>query len=215
MSSFIPPNEHVFIAGRTGTGKTWLARKYAAGYKYTVVLDTKRTFKWPEVAENEVTIVERLRDIGEVTTSKIIYRPVWEEMNMQFYNRFFQWCYMRGNTVVLVDEIMQVCKNAGTIPDFMRAIYAQGRELNVAIWGCTQRPNTIPQMCISEASHLFIFELNLPKDREKIVDVSGYEEFNEKPGQYNFWYQNIATGENPTLARLVESNNNYAIQGVK
>ena len=38
---FIPPNKHVFVAGMTGTGKSYLAERYLTGYEYVVKLDTK------------------------------------------------------------------------------------------------------------------------------------------------------------------------------
>ena len=41
-AKIIPANEHVFIAGRTGSGKTFMARKYLANYTNVVAIDTKR-----------------------------------------------------------------------------------------------------------------------------------------------------------------------------
>jgi DNA helicase HerA-like ATPase len=96
----------------------------------------------------------------------------------------------------------------------MKAILAQGRELGIALWALTQRPSTIPQIAISESTHVFVFELNLPQDRKKMVDTTGFEELEEKPGEYNFWYVDVATGKYPVLARLKENTENVAIEVV-
>ena len=40
----IKSSEHVFIAGRTGSGKTFLAETYLASFPNVIVLDTKGFF---------------------------------------------------------------------------------------------------------------------------------------------------------------------------
>lgn len=197
----IKTSEHVFIAGRTGSGKTFLARKYLSGYKNVVCLDTKGTTNWPEVEKKELTVVKNLVDLSMVETPKIIYRPVWEELNDDYYNEFFRWVYRRRNTIVWIDEVMSICPNPHKIPSYYKAVLTRGRELNTAAWSLTQRPSGIPAITVSESTHIMVFDLNMPQDREKMADISGCEEFEEKPGKYNFWYFNT-TGEKATLARL-------------
>jgi hypothetical protein len=204
----IRDSEHVFIAGRTGTGKTVCARQYLTGFKYVVALDTKGKLRWPEIEPKDVTVVKHLKDLPDVQTPKIIYRPVWNELDSDYYNEFFRWCYKRENTVVWVDEVMGVCKSPFDIPDYYRAILTRGRELHVAVWSLTQRPSGIPQLIISEATHLFVYDLNLPQDRAKLVDVTGAEELSLRPNivsgkKYSFWYYHVEA-ENARLARLVE-----------
>lgn len=206
MKYYVKPNEHVFVAGRTGTGKTWLARKYLSNYQNVVALDTKGTLVWPEVPKEELTVITSLTELDGVKTSKIIYRPIWEEMEFDFYNQFFRWCYMRRNTIVWVDEAMSVCPNPMKIPEFYKAILTRGRELNTAAWSLTQRPSGLPQVILSEATHFFVFDLNLPQDREKLVETTGAEEFYERPSQYGkyaFWYFRV-DNDHAVPARLVE-----------
>lgn len=194
MALVIKPSEHTFIAGRTGSGKTYLARKYLARYENVVALDTKGTLDWPEVADDEKTIITNLSGLGAARTRKIIYRPEWQELELEFYNEFFRWCYMRGQTIVWVDEAMSVCPNPHRMPDYYKAILTRGRELDVSIWSLTQRPAGIPQVIMSESTHFFIFDLNMPQDRYKLAEVTGAEELQDKPsteyGNYSFWYYN-------------------------
>jgi len=193
MPEYIKPSEHVFIAGKTGTGKTWLTRKYLAGYKNVVCLDTKGVTPWPEV-KSDVTIITKLSDIDRVETPKIIYRPIANEMNETFYNALFRWVYFRRNTIVWVDEVMSI----GTpyrMPFFYKACLTRGRELGVGVWSLTQRPSGIPTLAMSEATHFMIFDLNMPQDRLKIAEITGMPEFLVKPSarydKYTFWYHNV------------------------
>ncbi len=193
----IKANEHVFVAGRTGSGKTFLAKKFLAQYPNVVVLDTKGMLDWNELLPEEKTIVTSLAKIGEAKTDKIIYKPRWQEMDFEVYNRFFKWVYQRKNTIVWVDEVMAVCPNPFKIPDFYKAILTRGRELNIAVWSLTQRPSGIPQIVISEATHLFIFDLNMEQDRNKLTEITGYDEFETRPGKFHFWYADIREEKPP------------------
>ncbi|MBT9175190.1 MAG: hypothetical protein DDT22_00864 [candidate division WS2 bacterium] len=187
----IKQNEHVFIAGRTGSGKTFLTRKYLAGFQTVIVLDTKGTLTWQEVEEKELTIVTRLTDLPQAKTSKVIYKPEYNELSFEWYDAFFKYCYFRQNVVVWVDEVMAICPNPHKIPEFYKAILTRGREMGVAAWSLTQRPSGIPVIIMSEATHFFVFDLNMPQDRDRLVEVTGTGEFEEKPGKYKFWYYNV------------------------
>jgi len=203
MAIRIAKDEHVFIAGRTGSGKTFLARKYLAGFGHVVVLDTKGTLTWPEVPAKEITVVKRLAEITKAVTPKIIYQPEYQELEFEWYNAFFKYCYFKKNLTVWVDEVMAVCPSPHRIPEFYKAILTRGREMEVGVWSLTQRPAGIPLITMSESTHFFVFDLNMPHDRQRLIDITGTDEFGEKPGKYRFWYYNISQ-ESAVLARLVE-----------
>lgn len=187
----IKPSEHVFVCGRTGSGKTVLARVYLAGMDHVVCLDTKGTLKWPEVPKNDLALVTRMEDLPKVTEPKIIYRPRFEELIPEYYEQFFKWVYLRGNNICWVDEAFSVSPNPYKLPTYYRAIMTRGRELNVGCWSLTQRPSGIAQVIVSENIHYFTFDMNLIQDRKKLVDITGQEEMIQRPGKYNFWYYHV------------------------
>jgi len=201
QGTYIPSDHHVFIAGRNGSGKTYLARNYLAGYTNVFCLDIKGTLVWPEVDERDLTIVTNLRDVKKCKTDKCIYKPDPEEMTPEFYDEFFKFIYERGNTIVWVDEVMGVTPNAQRIPFWYRAILTRGRELGVSAWSLSQRPSGINLLPISEARHILSFDLNLPQDRKRMAETTGSPEFLEKPGKYKFWYYNV-DNDNAILATL-------------
>lgn len=201
----IEPSQHVFIAGGTGSGKTVLARHYLAGNeKQVFVLDTKGTFKWPEVPDElQITIV-RLSQIEDAARNFkfVIYRPIFEELNDEFYDAFFSFCYRLGKCTVYVDEAAQVCKSAQQFPVNYFGILTRGRELDVNVWSSTQRPANIPITIYSEASHWFIFRLKAEQDRKKLFNYSGQEEFLTAAAQYWFYYADMDGGGEPVYATL-------------
>ena len=139
----IPTNKHVLICGMTGTGKSYLCEQYLSRYEYVVKLDTKDetterqiygVSAWDGLEENkDFTIVRNIDLLDEVETKKIIYAPPYDEQNEETFNRFFKWCFDRGNTIVWVDELMSI----GTVhryPKEIGRLLTQEGTKNVTFW---------------------------------------------------------------------------------
>ena len=191
-------DEHIFIAGRTGTGKTFLVHAMAndiADRVSVFVHDTKGTS-----AFDDYPIFEELSDLQKAKESKepgiIVYRPIFQELEMEYYNQFYEWVYNRKDCVLIIDEAMQVCENPKKYPQYLKGIMTRGREYNIAAWVCTQRPKTLPLFLLSEASKFFVFELNLKEDRQRLVEITGREEFMDRElCEYCFHYFDIKKNE--------------------
>jgi hypothetical protein len=195
----IKNNEHVFTCGMTGSGKSVLNKVYLAGYPNVICLDTKGDVEWDEAGD--IPIFDELADLIKFGEGKAIYRPRFEELNTEYYEKFFEWVYYRMNTIVWIDEIMSISDNAHYIPKYAKAILTRGRSRNTAIWGATQRPKTIPLVYMSEASHFFIFRLNLEADRKRVMEIIPHEEINQMIPPFKFWYYNHRL-ETPIKAQL-------------
>ena len=209
----IPTNKHVLVCGMTGTGKSYLCEQYLSRYDYVVKLDTKDetterqlvgVSAWDGLKENEdFTIVRNIDELDEVETKKIIYAPPYDEQNEETFNRFFKWCFDRGNTIVWIDELMSI----GTVHKYPRELgrlMTQARSKNVALWCCTQRPSGIPNIVPANCSYFFVFDMALPQDRKKLVEVTGMLEMYELPTGYNFWYYKM--GERKTVKAVLVKN---------
>jgi len=179
----IQPNERTVAIGKTGSGKTFLAKAYAQGFKNVLVLDTKGTFSW-----GNAPIIRTLDKLQKVGEGRFIYRPIDSEMNDDFYDAFFEFAYKRRHTVVLVDELAQVMSNAGNILPNWQNIMQRGRELNVGIINCTQRPRSVPKMCMTEAEHTFCFRLKLEDDRKHVAEFMGREIVDKHLKDKEFFY---------------------------
>lgn len=203
----IRKGEHLFIAGRTGSGKTFLVKRYLQAVNSVYVLDLKKTLNWQGVDEKEIDYLDRLEKVTRSRKKKIVYQPDWQEMKNDYYNEFFRFLYHKENVTVWIDETMGV-GTSFKYPEYYKALLTRGRELGISVWSCTQRPAAIPMIAMSEATHFFTFDLNMKKDRVRIAEIAGEENFLKLPGKYAFWYYNIAESSKPVLAKLVEKRRN-------
>lgn len=210
----IKTSEHVFIAGKTGTGKSRLAEIYLAGFPRVVKLDTKNEAEerrengeplWRGLEEYvDFQVCESLEEVKHSEFHHIIYVPKPAEMNMEGYNAFLEWAYAERNITVWVDELMSVCESVQRYPLALKTIMTRGRSRNVAIWACTQRTLDNPTIVLANSSHFFIFPLGLDQDRKKVAVITGCPEFMEVPNardKHVFWYFRDGT-EQPVAAKL-------------
>lgn len=193
----IKRDEHVFICGMTGSGKSYLAEAYLTNYDYVIKLDTKdeaseRLKKgksaWTGLElGKDFEIVRNFEDIFDVESKKIIFVPDYDEQSEETFNRFFRFCFDRENTIIWVDELMSI----GTVhryPKELGRIYQQGRSKNVSIWACSQRPSGVPIIATANSTHFFVFQMGNFNDRKRMVDSTGMEQMLELPEKHAFWY---------------------------
>lgn len=210
--SFIGTDEHVFIAGMTGSGKSVTAEHYLAGYANVIKLDTKDEVSerrkqkkplWKGLVEGkDYTVINRLAELDNVDTPKIIYVPEFDEQTQDHYNSLFKWVYERQNTILWIDELMSIADSPSRYPPYLKALYTRGRSRESVVWALTQRPMDIPTIVMANSTHFFIYNLNMPQDREKVAKATGYPEFYDLPGKYTFWYLNITAAVPPVRGQL-------------
>lgn len=208
----IKANEHVFVCGATGTGKSYLSETYLGGFEYVVKLDTKQESyerymddesAWYGLDEGkDFDVCHSLEEAMESDFKKIIYTPDYSEINPDTMDEFFKWIYERGNTIVWIDELMSIT-SARTYPQQLKRCAIMGRSKGVGIWALTQRPSDIPTIVLANSRHFFMFDLSAPQDRKKMSDTTGCQEMLENPTGFNFWYAS-SNSRHATLARLSE-----------
>ena len=183
--------DRALFVGKTGSGKTTLARCLLAGRTYVAVLDPKGNIAWPGYDRHTT-----FRALIKSRAPKLIYSPKWNELNdPDYWEAFFTWIYKRKNTTVYVDEVFAVTQGQ-VIPPHYHACLTRGRELGISTWSATQRPKSIPQVLKSEAEHIYTFRLKLDVDRVAIEQTTALDEALQAalPTKHVFYYSSEEGG---------------------
>ena len=191
MNFLILPSERVTIVGRTGSGKTTLARLLVGGDRNLVVIDPKWRFELPRT-QLAVGTARAFAELWPQRSTRVVYRPDPESNTHDDVDQVIRRVLRYGRTRILVDEAMDYATPNAILPAYRRA-ETQGRELLVSMVSLTQRPRGIHNILLSEAEHLFVFDLAVASDREKVAAIGG-DQLAERPGEpYAFWYVGPAT----------------------
>ena len=200
MDIRVRTDERVFIAGKTGSGKTFLAEKLLSDYPFVIVLDNKGFFGTDKdsrqfyLAAKGYGLCRSLDELPDYARryNKIVYRPdpALEANKTAFeeeMDAFFWWIYNRENTILYVDEATAVCDSYNILSGH-NAIMKRGREKNVGCWNSSQQPVNVHNTLLSEAEHYFIFETRLQSHRDKLAGFIGEEVQNPIGKKHHFYY---------------------------
>lgn len=168
LSQLAPrPTDRALFVGKTGTGKTTLARYLLATRRFTVVIDYKGKIRWPEYETHTV-----LKTLVRSRFPRLLYRPTFgEATDSDVVGRLFEWLYRRGNCTGYVDETAAIT-NRNNFPYYYGGCLMRGREMGIELWSATQRPFDIPSIVLSESEHTYAFRLRLPQDRKRVEDLT-------------------------------------------
>lgn len=178
-------SQRVFIAGKTGCGKTTLAEKLLQNVGRLVVIDPKVVLKDKFNLSDDVEKGFKLLEQGKNARIRIV-SPVVQNQEL-LYEDYFRRIYDIGNIILYIDELQAISKNAREMGMFLKALYTRGRELNIGVWASTQRPSFIPLFAMSESDYFFIFKLQLLNDRKRIAEIVGDEAKNPVKNDHGFY----------------------------
>jgi hypothetical protein len=196
MSDFRFPSddEHIFIPGRNGSGKTFGAMFHLSQRSYPsrpwLIVDYKGDGL---IGELEGLPRVRVIDVKEkMPRSPGIYivRPIAQDDD-EHVNRLLYSAWHNERTGVYVDEGLMLGKLSA-----YRAILTQGRSKNVPLIVLAQRPVFLDRFTVSEASYYQVYYLHDRRDQETVnaflpVDLGTYYGTNPPrrlPPYYSVWY---------------------------
>lgn len=183
MGLKIRSDRHLFIAGQTRSGKTYLIRKLLNLFPRVVIHDRKN--EWAEWGRrNHYLIlhdVQTLRAAIAKGYKRMIYMP--RDPGTEDFDNVCHEIFKTGNIYFAVDEA-QSYSPYGRIPFWFGELMRLGAGRGIGVCSLVQRPRETGNVLISEASLVIVFRLMLGTDRAKISDFVGkevYEPLGELP----------------------------------
>lgn len=161
MSIVIKPNDRVDLFGKTGSGKTTLARFLLhTTDARSVVLDPKWRYEDPGI--------KIVHDFNPKLDHQIIRVPP-SDNDLDTWDNIFYQCWERGDAIVYADEVTLLIPGTRTILPWHRRCIVTGRERDLAVWNGSQRPTEIGSSVIfTETEHFCLFRLQFEADRKKV-----------------------------------------------
>lgn len=202
MSSVAPntlpilePGTRTIVAGRTGSGKTSLARflmqtrnrqhwvifnpKHTAGYKSlpgAKVLNGWNAKKFDKsLSENRFTIINFDKN----------------ELSAEYQDAVLSYIHESYDDIgIAIDELYYLHNNmeAG---EGLVGVLTRGRERKQTFLGLVQRPKRISLFSFSEADFIVSMALNLEGDRKRMVEATGDEQFIHSLPKYVWRWYNV------------------------
>jgi len=173
------------IVGRTQSGKTTLAQLLVSGYSSVVVIDHKRRFELGRAAALDGPAA--FRQTWPQRARRVIYHPDPRATRSADVDEVIERVLAYGRTALVVDEAMELSNQAWILPAYKRAI-TQGAALLVPVYSVTQRPIGVHNVLLTEAEHLFAFDLAGEGDRAKLAAFFGAELVDRPPAPFAFTY---------------------------
>lgn len=179
MKIRVRSNERAAFVGKTGSGKTTLAKFLTRSIDRLVVFDPKGSLK-PDDRPDwnlEPWTEDSARKLRDRSTHIRLHvpGPGPTDDDRTYWLPFMQWIWDSGNVTLYMDEAYGVVPFGSRPPNQLVALVTRGREKEIGVWTATQRPAWIPMILLSESEWLFAFQLLLAGDRNRLAEIGGPE----------------------------------------
>lgn len=192
-------DQRAFVCGKTGSGKSYMARRWIRGWRSGIAVD----HKWNGIPAAELPGWEVAEGFAAAIAAwpahpRLIVRPHPGDLDRGAgYDELATRILRAGWTGWYDDEVANVAP-VGRILVGLERLFGEGRARNCPVLVATQRPIGVHNKLLSESDHLVIFRLQLAGDREKLAAIAGDELLDPDrlaAVKHSFAHFDAATGE--------------------
>ena len=178
--------EHVTCIGPTGTGKTTLMLSLldsdAQPTRYVIFYGTKPkdrtldklvgTAGWRKVLR-----FDRMPNVINARNGRIVFWPRFktpDDIPAQAYQigNSVRNAYLEHGWTLVIDETWWFTHMLG-LEKWLKALWTQGRSVDITVMAGTQRPVSIPVLAYDQATHVFFWRDNDESNLKRISGMNG------------------------------------------
>ncbi len=186
----IEPGKRALVAGRTGCGKSTLARwllKRSPGH--WVIINPKHTAAYDKLPGANKIDGTNLAKLGQSIKKHKFTIVNTVSSNNKYLDDLVAYLHAEYSNLGLCVDELYTMHNHGIAGEGLLGWLTRGRELNQSFLGLTQRPAWLSQFLFSESDYICEMQLGLYKDRKRIYDMTEKEIMLDKqPEHYWVWY---------------------------
>lgn len=196
MNLNLKASQRISVLGRSGSGKTTFLKELIRAISYIafvvenwspyhiIILDTKKDDDFKGMGKK----FTRLKELSKLWQAQkiLIYEPISEEMNEQYYNGLIK--FLRDTEepfLLVIDELSSLLKNGRAVEQY-DLLMKQGRGKCQVVWAGIQNPVFIPPDFLRNADHYFVFDLLDIHDRERLRGICGAGIMNPPADEHGF-----------------------------
>lgn len=169
----INPGERALAAGRTGCGKSTLARwllKRSPGH--WVILNPKHTSAYDKLPDMVKTDGVNLAKLGQLIKKHKFVVVNTVTSNHKYLDELVGYLHAEYENIGLCVDELYTLHNHGIAGEGLLSWLTRGRELKQSFLGLTQRPAWLSQFLFSETDYVCEMQLLMAKDRKRMYEMT-------------------------------------------
>ena len=154
----------IFIMGRRGCGKSYLAKKLQQIWPRRIIIDPtgeytdksgKAIFKNAIVVHDFSEFGKKIIELEKLKKFVLIFQPGIDTRNFEAeFDEICRVCYYLGNIQMVLEEL-QLYASTHQIPHWLKQLMLTGRHQNISLLFTSQRPGQINKTVFSQCIHIF------------------------------------------------------------
>lgn len=174
--SLTAPDFRLFL-GKSGSGKSYLARFQAGSARRLLIHDPNGEDAWSEgaaVIHGRAELVEAMR----ARSWRICWRGAVAARGDEEMREAFEWAnraaLAAGDCLVIWDEVDRFT-DAGRLPPAAYQVVNAGRHRGVRVFACSRRVRRVSRDLSANAGRIVVFRMTEPGDLRWVRDTMGEE----------------------------------------